>query len=294
MRLLEVTSDVAATRDALCFSSWGSPLTVEQFQAREQMLRSQRWSRDVMQTWHWVDETGRVLSSCETFRMPSLVGAVEGVTFGVATVFTEQALRGRGAAKAMLEAVHARLSTEPGVQASILFSEIGEALYSPLGYVGVAPFDLLFEVNEATPKPASVRWGLETPLPSPGDSHALQVVMTEAQLAWHHSRPRFYASMLNRTVPSEWGASTDRGSIGWTANFRTNELEVLFIRGEAPALLEAAKWAAASVGLARVRMWETTPIEGCARVPRLNNLPMFRSFGAAFDRWAPIERALWV
>ena len=296
MKLIEVTFAEAAKRDGLLRLSWGSPLTVRQFEARERAFRAHRWSREALQAWQWVDGSGRVLSSCETFRMPSQVGSADGLTFGVASVFTAPELRGQGAAMAMLEALHQRLATEVSIQATVLFSEIGEALYAPLGYIGVAPFDLLFDgAQPGSAKPSDVTWGLHAPTPEPRADGVLQVLVTDAQLDWHLERSRFYAPMLNRTLPVEWGASTRDGSIGWMANFRNDVLEALFIRGASTRpLIAAAQWAAASAGLARVRVWHTGSINGGSRVPREHNVPMFRSFGPALTSWSPIERALWV
>ena len=55
-----------------------------------------------MTTWLYVDE-GQVLSSCETFRMDSFLDGVRGSSFGVASVYTEPALRGRGYAGEMMQ-----------------------------------------------------------------------------------------------------------------------------------------------------------------------------------------------
>ena len=294
VKLIIASPQQAAARDALTHTAWGTPLTVDQFQAREHALRSHRWSRAVMTTWLWVDAADQVLSSCETFQMPSQCSSGRGVTFAIASVFTEPSLRGRGAAEAMLSALHARLRGWAGAQAAVLFSEIGPTLYARLGYRGIPSVDVLFEPSAETP--TGLEWGLRLPGPDTPAPEALQIAITADQLDWHHERSRFYARALGRVLPAQWGASCGDGSIGWTANFRTNELMVLFTRGspaELRVLIRAASWVAGSVGLGRVRVWQTTPLEGGERVAR-EDLPMICSLGAAFETWSPIDRALWV
>ncbi|HCF61983.1 MAG TPA: N-acetyltransferase, partial [Myxococcales bacterium] len=93
-------------RDPLAWEAWGEALTPAQFAVREERLRAHLWARQAMATWLLIDEEGRTLSSCETFRMRSRawIDGVEswGVTFAVASVLTEPRLRGRGFASRMM------------------------------------------------------------------------------------------------------------------------------------------------------------------------------------------------
>ena len=130
-------------RDRLTYSAWGERLTVDDFVEREARLRAHPWARAAMATWFLRGDRGAVLSSCETFRMESRLrragGAVEhGVTFAVASVFTEPSLRGRRLASTMMEQLGRRLAeSEPGADAPhaiILYSDVGPAMYQRAGY----------------------------------------------------------------------------------------------------------------------------------------------------------------
>ncbi len=57
-------------------------------------------------------------------------------TLGIGAVFTPKALRGRGHATAIVEAMEAEARAD-GVEAALLFSEIGSAFYEKLGFTTV-------------------------------------------------------------------------------------------------------------------------------------------------------------
>src|SRR5262245_11618186 len=120
MELVLATADDKRARDRLTYDAWGEGLTRDQYLIREDRLCAQAWARDKMQWWLWRDDEGKVLSSCETYRMCSAVDGERGDTWAVASVYTEPALRGRGHARAMMDALVARARTE-GAQASTLF-----------------------------------------------------------------------------------------------------------------------------------------------------------------------------
>src|SRR4051812_38592114 len=100
MDLSEATEIEKLERDRICHPTWGPPLAMEDWLRRESRLRAHAWSRRAMRTWLLRGEGGQVLSSCETFAMASRLvrGGEEraGRTYGVASVFTEERLRGRG------------------------------------------------------------------------------------------------------------------------------------------------------------------------------------------------------
>ncbi len=308
MRLMQASPNQLATRDALCFTAWGGRLTVEQFGRREDALRAHRWSRDAMESWLWVDASGGVLSSCETFRMSSDVGGQGGVTYGVASVFTEAGLRRRGHAEAMVDAVKARLlQHEPRVQALVLFSEIGPHLYERVGFRAVPSYDVTY-----APRQGDARKGVnfvrelnhfdQSMLMLPARPGTLRVHFSLDQLDWHRERERFYARELGATPLSSCGATSGRAAIAWTASFKSHELHVLFLRGDPrdyEPLIAAARGVAAAHQLKVVRVWENEPealrdVPDGVRTPR-EDVPMFCPMGGtAIEQWQPVERAVWV
>ena len=301
MRLRAATEAEKAARDVLTHEAWGSGLTVEQFVAREQVLRAHRWCREVMRTWLWVDDADRVLASCETFQLESRVGAAEGASWSVASVFTERALRGRGHAGRMMKALVAHLGAEPRAQASVLYSEVGAELYRRAGYFEVPAFDLLLAPSSASA--AGVQWltGALTQPALPGaTAETLLIAPSADELDWHLERARYYAKALGRRPLEAWGARLDGSTLWWAASYKTDELLVLWhelaAAAHLPPLLAAAQRAAHDAGLARVRLWETSRLElpGAKRVRRDDAVPMFAPLTHGLTAWTHIQRGLWV
>ncbi len=297
MKLRLASSDEARARDVPCAQAWGGGLTVEQFVEREAVLRAHPWPRRVMRSWQWVDGP-RVLASCETFALDSQVAGRAGHSQLVASVFTEPHLRGQGHAAAMLRAVAAS-SREAGAQAMVLFSEIGTRLYASLGYRAVPSFDVLLPAlaGPALGEPVQV-----TTVKPSGPADTLLVARDQGQVDWHLERERFYGRVLGRPLPRRAGVVLPAGSIGWTAYYKTGELQVLWLDGEGEArreLLQAAQAEAAYLGLSTVRVWLEADaawaavLPGARVVARDDEVPMFLPFVDGVERWAPIERAVW-
>src|SRR5262245_2541358 len=124
MELRLASDEEKRARDRLAHEAWGERLAVEGFVEREERLRAHAFSRAGMRTWLLV-ERGDVVASCETFRMRSRHRGADGHSFGLASVYVEPALRGRGHATAMLDRLHpALLDEDPAAQAAILFSDV--------------------------------------------------------------------------------------------------------------------------------------------------------------------------
>src|SRR5277367_6755991 len=100
MLLRPATPDEKVIRDALTFAEWGVSLSAAQYMDRELALRAHPFSNG-METWLWCDSR-RVLASCETYENDGRVGDKRGVSFSVASVFTESELRGKGHATQMM------------------------------------------------------------------------------------------------------------------------------------------------------------------------------------------------
>ncbi len=259
--LREATAAEVQERDVLTHESWGLSLTVPQYQERERRLRGHAFSREGMTSWVWADGA-EVLASCETFRMESRLQDEAGVSYGVASVYTAPALRGRGHATQMMRALVERLRGEHAV---ILFSDVGEAIYARAGFTARPSFDRVFRaehanapegvsglVTEATLAATweSVRW--------PAARFALRP--TAAQLDWHLERERVYSELLGRPRPSACGAWVGRSSAFWAGNVRTGELMVLWLEAQdatsAVALMQCASRVAHQAGMSRVVLWE--------------------------------------
>lgn len=304
-RLLEATAAQQLERDAVTWHAWGAGLTPAQFIERERRLREHPWARRAMKSYWWVDASGAPLSSCELFLDDAVAGERRGVAGTIASVFTEERLRGHGHAAQLLEALTAHVqTTRDDCLALTLFSEIGLGLYSRLGFCAVPSFDTFF--TPLLNAPAGVEL-LEGPLPPPvhppGDDETLRTLLSSDRLDWHLERERIYGELGARPRLPFHGArlAGQRAAITFTAYWKTNELQVLTLDArteEATAtLLAAARYAAHLAGLPTVRVWETSSLAAqlphARRMARTDELPMFKPLAPGIQAWTRVERGTW-
>ncbi|CAM4239646.1 N-acetyltransferase [Corallococcus sp. ZKHCc1 1396] len=318
MSLVLASDAQKAARDAVTHAAWGSPLSVAQYQEREARLRAHPWSREAMSTWLWVGGDGAVLASCETFRTDSFLRGedgryAQGDSYAIASVFTETALRGRGYATRLMDAVALELErVAPRPHAVVLFSDVGAPLYRRSGYVEVPAWDWHLD---ASPEPGgrAVDGGLQETdvartlgrMRRPGVPFHLWP--SASQVDWHLERERIYAELLERPRPQTCGAVVGASTALWTMMARYGELVVLMLdardASDAQALLGEARRVAHRAGLKRVVWWEeaaTAPllagVPGAVRAPRDGSLPMLRPLrpGLPPAPEVPFPRALWV
>ncbi|PTL84040.1 GNAT family N-acetyltransferase [Vitiosangium sp. GDMCC 1.1324] len=318
MRLVAATTEEQKTqRDVLSYSEWGKLLTLEGYVSREQRLRAHPWARANMHTWLLCEEDGAVLASCETFRTDSFLRSQNGAllpgdSFSIASVFTEERLRGHGYATRLMDMLAARLEHEPRAHASLLFSDVGPRIYARSGYRELPAWnwhlsptpgapgehvDLLTREEDLGRALARMRLP-DAPFffwPSP------------AQLDWHLERGRIYVGHLGCSLPQSLGATTGQSTILWGLVSRTAELTVLMLDARSPeeaqALLGAARREASRSGLSRVLLWEEPAhasllplVEGATRAARDGSLPMVRPLRPDLPSspLLPIPRGLWV
>lgn len=297
-----------AERDRLSHAEWAGGLSLDDHLARERALRTSAWSRAAHAMWLWEAE-GEVLASCETYAVRSAVGGVPGTTYEIASVFTEEHHRGRGHASRLLDALADALAA-PDLQAFLLFSDVGEAMYARLGFEGLPAWDRVATPLRAAPAPglvpliaatldeawAAVVAGSGGAAPTP-PSYTLRP--SAAQLHWHLEEARLSAALAGRPELPTCGARFGDAVIVWALDPRTDELLVLdLVAGAAAAgpLWAAARDAAADADLTAVRAWETADWPGLGgRVAREGHVPMIRPMTAfeatTFDR---VPRGLWV
>lgn len=309
MRLVVADEERKRERDRLTWEAWGQRLDRAAFEVREIRLRAHPWCREAMTTWLWTDEAGAVLSSCETFRMRSFLRGEEGSSFGIASVFTEERLRGRGHALAMIRAVAEEVrAREPGSHALLLFSEVGATLYGRLGFAPRFCHDR--HLAAGAEAPAGARFLGEGEIATLLErfrrpASPFLVWPSFLQIDWHLERERIYAELLGRRRPFAAGCEVAGARAIWAADCKNDRLAVLLAEApDAPAaaaLLQAARHVAGEAGLATVLVWETPslplPAEAGRRVPRDDDaLPMLLPLAPSLrpDAWREIPRALWV
>ncbi|MCU1282464.1 MAG: hypothetical protein JWM53_6010 [bacterium] len=304
MELVVANAEEKRARDRLTFDAWGEQLTPAQYLQREERLGAQPWARETMTWWLWRDAGGAVLSSCETYRMCSAVDGVRGETWAVASVYTDPALRGRGHARAMMDALVVR-ARAAGAQASTLFSDVGAPIYEKSGYVLRPADDLIFP-----PAPGDTTHGIDALVDVIGEVEPyvddFAIWPTTAQLDWHLERGRTYAALLGRASLPSVGARAGDGVAYWTADWKHDRLLLLWLdagrANEAEALVQAARHVAAAAKLREVRLWaQPWPFPGRAdlggdRVRRVGSLPMIAPLDPSVtaEMWTQIPRAVWV
>lgn len=317
MHLAVATEEQKAQRDALTYSEWGKLLTLEGYVAREQRLRAHPWASGMV-TWLLCEEDGSVLASCETFRTDSFLLAPDGAlvpgdSFAIASVFTEEHLRGQGYATRLMDLLAAEMRRQPRAHAALLFSDVGPRLYARSGYHELPAWDWLL-----SPTPGDPSALVDSLLPEDGLDWALGRLRrpeapfsfwpTPEQLDWHLERGRIYADSLpGCSLPVSAGATVGESTAVWGLVGRKDELTVLMLDAHSPeharALLGAAQREAHGSGLSRVVLWEEPAlapllplVEGASRVAREGSLPMVRPLrpDLSVSPLLPVPRGLWV
>jgi hypothetical protein len=229
----------------------------------------------------------------------------------VASVFTEQALRGRGHATRLLDLVCQTLAAEPDAQAVVLFSDVGAGQYVRSGFVGRPAFDWSWPAAPASESTEAAFFGEEAlgwrwaSRPPPAGRFLLHP--TVDSLDWFLERERIYCDELGRPRPRACGAAAGESLALWYAQPRDSRLWIHWLEAEdgrtARALVTAARIVARDAGLSDVRLWEDTDgfpfpegLEGGTRQARTGSLPMIRPLDPRVrpEDWRRIPRALWV
>jgi GNAT superfamily N-acetyltransferase len=227
MRLVLATEEQRTARDAINYPAWGPPLTVEGYIEREKRLRGHAWARSELSSWLLCAPDGSVLASCETYRMDSFVRARNGAllagdSYGIASVFTEERLRGRGYAGRMLKLLHQRAAAEdPAAQAFILFSEVGAGIYERAGYAARPEWDedLVFPPSEAT-GPGAAELVPEAEL---GRALARAEPPGDRFLVWPSAEQLDWQTKCDRIL--EWDAPNAKWFVGGKLNASYNCLD---------------------------------------------------------------------
>jgi GNAT superfamily N-acetyltransferase len=311
VQLVQADPDQARERSRATHEAWGGELTLDSYVALEARLRAQPWSCEVLCVWLLCADQGEVLSSCESYRMPSRLGQEEGYSYGIASVYTEPGKRRKGYTTELLGRLGARLGAAGRAQAMVLFSDVALRTYQKSGFAPRPALNLAYP-----PLPGDPRDGVDqlvpehqaaqalAAMPAPGDRFAILPV--PAQVDWHLERERIFSDVMGLPRPPACGARIGAAGILWAADPREGELTVLQLHAPAPAqahaLIACARRVAGAAGLARVVCWRT-PLdlpgaEAVAedRLARLDSVPMILPLDLRLRAadWNWIPRTLWV
>lgn len=118
------------------FPLWGDGLSRADYERynRAQMLT--QWGASHLERVAWV-EGGKALASAKRYTLELGFGGLAVPCLGIGAVFTSPQSRGRGHARALIEAMIEAAARE-GMQFALLFSEIGPDYYARLGFEPLA------------------------------------------------------------------------------------------------------------------------------------------------------------
>lgn len=298
----EARASERVARDRLTHDAWGSSLTREQFLDRERTLRQTAHGRLSMRSWVLRLPNGAVCASAETFRLPLHPGGAVEV---VASVFVDRALRGVGmASRLMAHLVKAR--REAGIDALVLFSEVGAGLYERAGFRALPAPGRIWPVGgpgllrmtpitrETLPEALERRRRLR--------EGRLDLHLTPEIVDWHLARSDFYARELGRSPATEIGVISDDVVALWVPDYRANVLRLLDVTGAPGTPLEPVVVSARAMGvvndLDRVVLWDdevSAALPSPTARPRDDDdLPMGLPFTPRGELvMGPLSRAWW-
>lgn len=288
--VLQPGSALDLARQALLATHWHDGMTAPQLLEREQqLLDKDAWTRSgALELFALTDAAqSELFSSCEAWAMRAAVrdatGVAEMCTYGIASVFTAEGLRGNGLASELLRRVRTRL----GAATSLLMCEVAPAIYERVGYAAphpeakdweLAASECGFEMHAqsgvrfltAANLPAHaellcarIRGALAEAVPG-----AFAVLPSAEQLQWHISRDAARRKVLSLpAAPASVGAACGDAFALWAFDTEDHSdasaAPVLRILAFAPshtdADADAAVLAAAvqCAGAARTLLWST-------------------------------------
>jgi predicted N-acetyltransferase YhbS len=144
---------------------WGEGLTRQAYGAWNRGQMATDWGRRSLQRVA-LSDGNRVLASAKQYLFDARIAGAPARVVGIGAVFTPPALRGRGAARRLIEEMLSAAATA-GCSHALLFSEIGPAYYEKLGFVTVPRRQYVFTAVAGRGAPATfVRSGEAADLPA--------------------------------------------------------------------------------------------------------------------------------
>src|SRR3954470_7568858 len=144
-----VHADAAALEQILdaSFALWNDGLSRPAYARYDAAQLKTAWGGRNLTRLALVDG-GRVLASAKLYAFGAVLDGRRVRVLGIGAVFTQPAHRGCGHGRDLVGRVVDRASRD-GVDAALLFSEIGAGYYSRLGFEPVVTTELVVRVNES-------------------------------------------------------------------------------------------------------------------------------------------------
>ena len=144
---------------------WGEGLSRRSYGAWNRAQMATDWGRHSLRRVALIDGK-RVLASAKRYLFDARIAGAPGRVLGIGAVFTPPELRGRGAARQLIEEMMAAAAAD-GFSHALLFSEIGPTYYEKLGFAAVPRRNYALTTIEKAGAPATfVRSGEAADLPA--------------------------------------------------------------------------------------------------------------------------------
>ncbi|KAL4793747.1 hypothetical protein BDV19DRAFT_366150 [Aspergillus venezuelensis] len=240
---------------ALTSNAWKDALSVDVYLEESAYLMTVPLAKDGgMTQWILVDKNlppneRPILASCESFYKRSWISdpngnVTEALTHGVASVYVDEKLRGKGYATRLMKELAKTLPSwqteRTPCAASVLFSDIGKDFYSSVGWHAFPSYNVEF-----SPQSAPVGGQLAKPLfaedlpqlcepdkalsrnrmerPSSEGKTRFMIIPDLEHMLWHHSKEEFAGMKLFGKKPDVKGAiygePGERIWVIWTHRF---------------------------------------------------------------------------
>jgi GNAT superfamily N-acetyltransferase len=148
----------------LTFPIWNEGLSRQAYGQWNMAQTRTPWGREHLHRFALLDDDGELLATAKRYRHDIRLDGREGWMAGFGAVFTPPSARGRGAASRLLDMLMER-SREEGALLAALFSEIGPAFYTRLGFTAVPLDEVTVNATRQGGSPAMlVRAGVDRDL----------------------------------------------------------------------------------------------------------------------------------
>ena len=163
------------------------------------------WGRQHLQRFALVSDEGTLLASAKRYRFDVRVDGRDGWMCGIGAVITPEALRGRGHARHLIEAL-VQQERDAGALCAALFSEIGAPFYERLGFRRVPLDEVTVNIRRKDGAPAMlVRAGEERDLGALAAMH--EVRSAGARFAVRRSASLIHFALAKKRLLAGLGPS---------------------------------------------------------------------------------------
>lgn len=184
---------------------WSDALTRRDYGRYNALQMRTPWGARHLRRLLLVDDHGEVLSSAKQYALTVRVDGRSSSAVGIGAVFTPEAHRGRGHARALIEAMLERGAAD-GAEYALLFSEIDPDYYASAGFVPVPRHELTVRTLPGSRPGAPavlVRAGEERDVPAVAalarrmaEPHRFAVEQVDDYVRFSLSRKRLLAALL--------------------------------------------------------------------------------------------------